>query len=69
MQADPHARRRLVVDVAGNVAAIAFFAAALTLGWSMAVGMSALRAQVAVGSLVVGLVLHLVAESARRPLP
>jgi uncharacterized MAPEG superfamily protein len=68
MNADPHARRRLVLDIAGNVAALLFLTAAVMLVWTAVAGMSPLRGLMVVATLIVGLVLHLVAESVRRPL-
>jgi hypothetical protein len=69
MGVDPFARRRLVLDIAGNIAAMAFLTAAITLVWTATAGLNPLRTLIVTGSLIVGLVLHLVAESVRRPLP
>ncbi|HZR81397.1 MAG TPA: hypothetical protein VFD92_09915 [Candidatus Binatia bacterium] len=68
MNADPQARRRLLLDVAGNLAALAFFAAAGILLWTAANGSSVPRDGLVVATVVAGLLLQAVAESVRRTL-
>lgn len=69
MDIDAEGRRRLVVDIAGILAAFAFFLAAGSVLWIAATGTNGIREGFLIATVLAGFALAALADSARRFVP